>query len=203
VAASDTEWFYRGVRRGLAREAERGQRWVIEMNGTTDFGETRRGVFASLLASAEALALGVAGGLTGSFALGVQTLANLSDGAVQVFLLIGVFSSVRPADDTHPLGYGRESFFWSFLAALSSSAGGGGLGLVGAGYAALHPSPISHYPLAYLVLVTTLALDAFALGVALRPLRKQAAARGYSLRTLVRRSSDSASTALVVGEARP
>ena len=49
------------------------------------------------------------------------------------------------------------------------------------------------------MLVTTLALDTFALEVALRPLRKQAAARGYSLRTLLRRTSDSASTALVVG----
>jgi cation diffusion facilitator family transporter len=173
---------------------------VIEMNGTTDFGGTRRGVFVSLLVScAEAVALGVAGGLTGSFALGAQTLANLSDVGVQVFLLIGVLSSVRPADDTHPLGYGRERFFWSFLAALSSFAGGGGLGLVGAVYAALHPSSVSHYPLAYLVLVATLALDAFALEVVLRPLRKQAAARGYSLRTLLRRTSDSASTALVVG----
>ncbi len=152
-----------------------------------------------LVSSAEALALGVVAWVSGSFAVGAQALAAAADVGVQAFLLIGVLSSARPADDTHPLGYGRERFFWSFLAALSSFAGGGGLGLAGAAYAALHPSPVDHYSLAYLVLFTTLGLDAFALEVALRPLRKQAARRGCSLQTLLGRTTDSASKALVVG----
>jgi len=173
---------------------------VIGANEGTEVGTTRRSVFVSfLVSSAEALALGVAAWLSGSFAVGAQALAGAADVGVQVFLLIGVLSSARPADDAHPLGYGRERFFWSFLAALSSFAGGGGLGLAGATYAALHPSPVDRYPLAYLVLVTTLALDAFTLEVALRPLRKEAVTRGYSLQTLLRRTTDSASKALVVG----
>ncbi len=56
--------------------------------------------------------------VTGSVALRAQTAANAADVAVQVFLLIGVLSSVRAPDQTHPLGYGRERFFWSLLAAL-------------------------------------------------------------------------------------
>jgi len=173
---------------------------VIGTNDVTEAGATRRSVAVSFVVScAEALALGVAAWVSGSFAVGAQALAGAADVGVQVFLLIGVLSSARPADDAHPLGYGRERFFWSFLAALSSFAGGGGLGLVGAAYAALHPSPVDHYPLAYLVLVTTLALDAFALEVALRSPRREAAKRGYSLRTLLGRTTDSASKALVVG----
>jgi len=173
---------------------------VIATNETTEAGTTRRSVFVSFAVSCtETLALGAAAWVSGSFAVGAQALAAAADVGVQVFLLIGVLSSARPADDMHPLGYGRERFFWSFLAALGSFAGGGGLGLAGAAYAARHPSRIDHYPLAYLVLVTTLALDAFALEVALRPLRKEAAARGYSLRALLTRTTDSASKALVVG----
>lgn len=167
-------------------------------------GTTRRSVAVSFVVScAEAVALGVVAGVSGSFAVGAQALAGAADVGVKVFLLIGVLRSARPADEAHPLGYGRERFFWSFLAALSCFAGGGGLGLAGAAYAALHPSPIDDYQLAYLVLVTTLALDAFALEVALRPLRTEAARRGYTLRTLLGRTTDSASKALVVGEARP
>jgi divalent metal cation (Fe/Co/Zn/Cd) transporter len=153
------------------------------MAETTKSGTTRRSVLVSFgVNCAETLGLGVAAGVTGSVALRAQTLANGADVAVQVFLLIGVLSSVRPPDQTHPLGYGRERFFWSLLAALGIFLGGGVLGLDAAVRAALHPSAIDSYPVAYLVLVTTVVLDAFALVIGLRPVREKAASRGVSLR---------------------
>lgn len=51
----------------------------------------------------------------------------MADVAGSVFLLIGVVSSARPADDRHPLGYGRERFFWSFVAAVGIFIGGFGV----------------------------------------------------------------------------
>ena len=120
--------------------------------------------------------------------------------AVLVFLLIGVLRSVRPPDDTHPLGYGRERFFWSLFAALGIFLGGGVLGLEEAVRAAVHSSAVHSYPVAYLVLGTTIALDAFALEIALRPLREQAAGRGISLRSYLRRSTDPAPATVVVGQ---
>jgi cation diffusion facilitator family transporter len=146
---------------------------------------------------AETLGLGVAAGVTGSVALRAQTAANAAEVAVQVFLLIGVLSSVRPPDQTHPLGYGRERFFWSLLAALGIFLGGGVLGLDEAVRAALHSSAIHSYPVAYLMLVTTVVLDGFALETGLRPVREQAA--GVSLRNYLGRSTDPASTTVVVG----
>jgi cation diffusion facilitator family transporter len=170
------------------------------MAETTKSGTTRRSVLVSLIVNcAETLGLGVAAGVTGSVALRAQTAANAADVAVQVFLLIGVLSSVRAPDQSHPLGYGRERFFWSLLAALGIFLGGGVLGLDEAVHAALHPSPIHAYPVAYLVLITTVVLDAFALQVGLRPVREQAAAAGVSLRDQLSRSTDPASTTVVVG----
>src|SRR3984957_16980455 len=111
------------------------------MAETTKSGTTRRRVLVSLVVNcAETLGLAVAAGVTASVALRAQTATNAADVAVQVFLLIGVFSSVRPPDQTHPLGYGGESFFWSFLAALVILLVGGVLGLDQAVHAALHPS---------------------------------------------------------------
>ena len=149
--------------------------------------------------AAETLALGAAAWVTGSVGLRAQTAANAADLAVVAFLLIGVLSSARPADQSHPLGYGRERFFWSLFAALGIFVGGGGLALEGAVSAALHPTPVDHYALGYAVLIATVALDAFALEFALRPLRQQAIARDISLRTLVQRSTDPASITVVVG----
>ena len=170
------------------------------MAETADIGTTRRSVLASLGVNCiETLALGIAAWLTASVAMRAQTAANAADVAVGVFLLIGVLSSVRPPDDSHPLGYGRERFFWSLFAALGIFVGGGGLALEGAVSAALHPVPVDHYAIAYAVLIATVALDTFALQIALRPLRRQATARDISLRALLRRSTDPATITVVVG----
>ena len=100
------------------------------MAETDKGGTTRLGVLVSFAVDcAETLGLGAAAWVSGSVALRAQTAASAADVAVQVFLLIGVLRSVRPPDETHPLGYGRERFYWSLFAALGIFVGGGGLGL--------------------------------------------------------------------------
>jgi cation diffusion facilitator family transporter len=166
----------------------------------SDVGSTHRSVIVSLgVNGAETLALAIVAWVTGSVAMLAQTLANAADLAVGVFLLIGVLSSLRPPDDSHPLGYGRERFFWSLFAALGIFMGGAGLALDEAVGSALNPVPVDSYPIAYLVLVATVALDVFAVWVAIRPLRHDAIQRGISLRTQIRRSTDPVSITVVVG----
>jgi cation diffusion facilitator family transporter len=169
------------------------------MPDTSDDRATHRSVVASLAVNgAETLALGIAAWVTGSVAVRAQTATSAADMAVGVFLLIGVLSSARPADDTHPLGYGRERFFWSLFAALGIFLGSIGLALDGALRAALHPTPVGAFPLAYVVLITTTVLDALALEIWLRPLRRQAAGRKVSIFTHVRRSTDPALVTVIV-----
>ena len=62
----------------------------------------------------------------------------------------------------------------------------------------MHPSPVDNYPIAYLVLAATIALEGFALAVALRPLLRQAAGRGISLRAHVLRNTDPALTTVAL-----
>jgi len=171
------------------------------MSQTTDDG-TRRSVLVSLTVNGlETLALGAAALAAGSAALRAQTAANAADMAVVAFLLIGVLSGARPADERHPLGYGRERFFWSLFAALGIFVGGAGIALEGAVSSALNPSPLDHFAIAYVVLVSTVALDAVALSVALRPIRLEAVGRGISLRAQAQRSTDPAAMTVVVGGA--
>jgi cation diffusion facilitator family transporter len=169
------------------------------MASETSSGATHTSVVVTLVvACAEALGLGVAAWLSGSVALGAQTADSAADVAVEVFLLIGVVSSLRVADASHPLGYGRERFFWSLLAALGIFIGGGGLGLEEAVQSLLHPSAVHDYLIAYPVLGATVALDSFALAVVLRPILKHTAGRGRSLRRHIERSTDPASTTLLL-----
>lgn len=170
------------------------------MAETTKVRAARRAVLVTVAVDcAETVGLAVVALLTGSVGLRAQTAAAAADLAVQVFLLIGVLRSVRPPDEHHPLGYGREGFFWSLFAALGIFVGGGALGIDQAIHAALRPSAVRSYPIGYLVLVTTLALDAYALEVALRPVRGQATRGGVSLRNYLRRNTDPALTTNVVG----
>lgn len=73
-------------------------------------------VIAALVANA-AIAVLKFGGylLTGSVAMLSETYHSISDTGNQVFLLIGINFSERDRTRSHPFGYGKAQFFYSFL----------------------------------------------------------------------------------------
>jgi cation diffusion facilitator family transporter len=163
---------------------------------------SRRSVLVGFgVAVLQTAALGVAAGMTGSAALRTQTITNLADVAVGAFLLIGVVSSERPADDDHPLGYGRERFFWSFVAAAGIFVGGVGAAAVETVRAAVAPGATSSYPVGYAVLAVVITLDVVALITGLRPLVRAARERRLPLARFLWRGTDPAVTTVVLGSA--
>jgi cation diffusion facilitator family transporter len=68
---------------------------------------------------------GICAALTGSGALLAETIHSFADCGNQVLLLVGVKRSQQPPDESHPLGYGRSLYFWSFLVAMLLFSGGG------------------------------------------------------------------------------
>ena len=56
--------------------------------------------------------------LTGSASMLAETYHSISDTGNQVFLLIGIRYSGKEASRTHPFGYGKAQFFYSFLVAV-------------------------------------------------------------------------------------
>ncbi|WP_425443469.1 cation diffusion facilitator family transporter [Streptomyces monashensis] len=67
----------------------------------------------------------VAGLFVGSPALLSEAAHSVADCLNEVFLLIAVRRSKRPADDRHPFGYGKERYFWALLAAVGIFVMGG------------------------------------------------------------------------------
>src|SRR5262245_53468531 len=72
-----------------------------------------------------------AAAVSGSASMLAEAAHSWADTGNEVFLLIANGRSARSADDRHPLGYGREAYVWSLLAAI-------GLFVVGASVSIWH-----------------------------------------------------------------
>src|SRR5258708_16285023 len=55
---------------------------------------------------------------SGSASMLAEAAHSWADTGNEVFLLIANRRSARPADSSRPLGYGREAYVWSLLAAV-------------------------------------------------------------------------------------
>ncbi len=88
-------------------------------------GSTRVVVLALLANLGIALAKLVAALFTHSGAMLAEAIHSFADAGNQGLLLIGMARSKRPADQRHPLGYGRESYFWALLVGVVLFALGG------------------------------------------------------------------------------
>jgi cation diffusion facilitator family transporter len=141
-------------------------------------------------------AVALAAGLTGSVAMRTQTVTSIADVAVGVFLVVGVTRSGRPPDDRHPLGYGRERFFWSFIAAAGIFIGGVGAAVAETVRALLDPQPASSYLVGYAVLAVVMLLDAAALWAGLSPVVPRARQRNLSVVRFLWRGTDPTTTTL-------
>jgi cation diffusion facilitator family transporter len=60
-----------------------------------------------------------AGLITGSAALMSEAAHSAGDSTTEVLLLVAQRRSTKPADRSHPFGYGKERYFWSLLAAVA------------------------------------------------------------------------------------
>jgi len=62
---------------------------------------------------------------TGSGSMLAEAIHSFADAGNQVLLFVGLKQSRRPPDPEHPLGYGKLSYFWSFIVALMLFSLGG------------------------------------------------------------------------------
>jgi cation diffusion facilitator family transporter len=106
-----------------------------------------------------AVSKGVAAVLTGSGAMLAETLHSFADCGNQLLLLLGVKQARRPADRKHPLGYGRDLYFWSFMVAQLLFLGGGMFSVYEGIHKIRHPEAVGSITSGVIVLVISLALE--------------------------------------------
>jgi cation diffusion facilitator family transporter len=108
---------------------------------------------------AVALAKAVVAVITGSAAMAAEAAHSLSDTANDLFLFVAQRRSTRPPDDRHPLGYGREAYFWALIAALGVFVAGAAFSLREGITELIHPSVTSSFTVAYVVLAISTVFD--------------------------------------------
>jgi cation diffusion facilitator family transporter len=157
--------------------------------------ESKTTVLAALTANA-AIAAGklVAGVLSGSSALLAEAGHSFADTADQVFLLIGINLSDTLPDESHPHGYGKETFFWSFLAAIFIFVAGATFSFY-EGIRTLvedtnHHRTTFELGIAFGVLAMAFIFESTSFTIAVRGLLSGARSRGWPLARYIRESPD-------------
>lgn len=147
---------------------------------------------------------------SGSPSMLSEAYHSVSDTGNQVFLLIGIRYSERSATRSHPFGYGKAQFFYSFLvsvllfgiagweslkhgyeAVTAEGHGGGASDVVIAGVDFTALVPLSTFQLSVGVLVAAIAFESYAFRKASGELRSQINEYGWSgIREAFRETSD-------------
>jgi cation diffusion facilitator family transporter len=156
-----------------------------------DRDESLGSILAALAANTTiALAKGTAAALTGSPALLAETLHTVADAGNEVFLFVALRRSRHAPDASHPFGYGPERYYWALIAAIGMFLIGGALSVWEGIRALVDPRPLEDFWVGVAVLVVALVLDGLSRVVAVRTLRRQAAARQITVANLIRESPD-------------
>ena len=125
-----------------------------------------KAILAALFANgALAVAKFAAAAVTGSGSMLAEAVHSAADCGNQGLLLLGLKRAKQPPSPDYPLGYGKETYFWSFIVALMLFSLGGLFSLYEGWHKLSEPEPLS-YPfialgvLAFGIFVETLSMRA-------------------------------------------
>ena len=142
--------------------------------------ESRTAVLAALLGNGMLAVLkGASAMATGSAAMLAETFHSIADTGNQALLALGMRLSRRGPDRPHPFGHGKNVYFWAFVVSMTLFTLGGAFSIWEAVQKIRHGG--EHVPSiwAYAVLAAGFVFDGFALGVAVRGVRRLKGQRSF------------------------
>jgi cation diffusion facilitator family transporter len=141
---------------------------------------SKRTVYAALVGNSLVAVTKVGAALwTGSSAMMSEAVHSVVDTSNELLLLHGFRRASRPPDESHPLGYGRELYFWSFIVSLLIFALGSGISLYQGILHVLRPEPIEDPYVSFIVLVLSFLFEGASWLVALRRFGPSGERLGY------------------------
>jgi cation diffusion facilitator family transporter len=120
-----------------------------------------------------------AAAVTGSSAMLSEAVHSFVDTGNELLLLYGMRVAKKKADRDHPVGYGRELYFWSFIVALLVFALGAGVSIYQGVHRVLNPQPIENAVVSEGVLAAAFLFEGWSWLVSLRQFDKVKGALGY------------------------
>src|SRR4030095_13177727 len=132
----------------------------------------------------------IAAVITGSSGMMAEALHSVADTTNQIFLLLGLRFYKRPASDKHPFGYGKERFFWSFIAAIFIFGVGATYAIYEGIQKLAHPHAPTNLKWAYVILAISFVLEADSICLAIYQEVKEAHHEGLTFLEYLRESKD-------------
>ncbi|WP_019509389.1 cation diffusion facilitator family transporter [Pleurocapsa sp. PCC 7319] len=132
-------------------------------------GSAKKTIYAAMAANfAIAIIKFIAASITGSSAMLSEGIHSVVDTGNELLLLLGIRLSKKPADDSHPFGYGQELYFWTLIVALFIFAIGGGMSIYEGINHVRHPEPLTDPFWNYVVLGLAVIFEGYSWNVALQ-----------------------------------
>ncbi|TSJ36410.1 cation transporter [Mucilaginibacter corticis] len=126
-----------------------------------------KSIYAALLANLMiAVIKFIAGAISHSAAMIAEGIHSVVDTINQMLLLMGLRLSKQKPDKHHPLGYGKELYFWSFVVSILIFGLGGGISLYQGVTHILHPVEAGDPNWSYIVLALSLVFEGTSLIIA-------------------------------------
>ncbi|HYJ74794.1 MAG TPA: cation diffusion facilitator family transporter [Kineosporiaceae bacterium] len=172
--------------------------------GTTAAPQTDTGdsVLTVFVAGAANLLIAVAKGagalISGSSAMLSEAVHSVADTVTEVLLFVSLRRGGKPADEQHPLGYGREAYLWALLAAVATFVVGALVSIVDGVHRIRSGGDQGDPRVAFAVLGIAFVLEGTSLMRALRQV--QGTARRYRVRarTFLQETTDTAVRAVTL-----
>jgi cation diffusion facilitator family transporter len=132
-------------------------------------------IVAGVVNLAIAAAKFVGGMISHSSAMLSESAHSVADTITEVLLFVALKRGNKPANDKHPFGYGRETYFWAFLASLATFVAGAGFSIY-QGVETIISGESEGPPLiSYIVLAVSFVLEGTSLIKAVKQVRRSAA----------------------------
>ncbi len=128
-----------------------------------------------------------AAAVTGSSAMFSEGVHSVVDTGNQLLLLYGLKRAAGRPDKQHPLGYGREIYFWSFVVAVLLFVFGAGVSIFQGVIHIRQPEPMEHVTANYVVLAISALIEGTTWFYAYKKFNR---GRSGSIWRAVRRSKD-------------
>lgn len=136
-------------------------------------GGGTKAIIAALVANAGIAAAKFTGFLiTGSSSMLAESVHSLADTSNQGLLLLGQKTSQRKATRTHPFGFGRDRYFYSFIVALMLFSLGSVFALYEGIHKISHPEELTSPLVAVGILVVAIGLECYSFYTAIQESKK-------------------------------
>ena len=147
-------------------------------------------IVAGLVNLAIAVAKAVGGMISHSSAMLSEAAHSFADTVTEVLLFVALKRGSKPPDRRHPFGYGRETYFWAFMASLCTFAVGAGFSIYQGIQTIVERKPEGSPLISYIVLAISFVLEGSSLLKALRQIKGSARERGVTSRSYLQATTD-------------